>query len=1319
MPRGPGRVASPPRGAASRAARAAARCLALALWLAALPARAYAEPTATEAAAPIGQPGELPQGQSKVRVFAGADGLRNLVILSLAQDDDGFLWIGTEDGVYRFDGEWFTHFSVEDGLSSSQVHVVGIAPGGRACVGSSNGLVCWDGARFSRQHTLGLPAIPVQTMATFGGKLWVGTDGGGLYVQNDAGLFVPAPGWPGAPKTTVRAMWSDGSGLVVGNGATVELSAGDGVWRNIGDVGLDRDRVEGVLRDRKGALWIRTPGHMWFLPPGASHATDLREGLPTGFDATGAPNAMTIGPRDDVLIAADDGIAYRDHGRWRTLGPAAGLPAATTRAVLVDREGTIWIGSAGLFQLRGRGLIEHYNLASGLPGEIVWTFLRDRRGTLWAGTNRCLARAVAGRWECLPSTFGRVVRSVVLTPSGGMFIGGAPSDLLYIDPDGHTTPFGERDPDHNIIGLALGPEGDLWVGTKVGLYRLPGATPGTLERVVVPGTGPNTRFGSILVVGDQLWVTAAPGGVAVLDHGAWHVFDATHGFRDSSMSVMAARRDGRLCAAYSEAIGLTCFRYDGHRVTDLTHIGVSDGPTTGLTTGMVYFLGEDRAQRLWVGTGGGVDVLTTAGIDHFDDSDGLAGNDSATKAFLLDDDGSVWLGATGGASHVYAQYYRGPPVPPRTFLGGRLGDRPIRDVRVALEVPHDRNALTLEFAAGTLLDPKRVQYQVRLSPLETAWNASKKSEAHYPALLPGSYRFEVRARIDTGPWGPPSELGFAVRPAWWQTRWFLVLFALAALTAVGGGFTWRQRAILGRRTRQLHAQSDASFRAVIDLMPDLLAVYRDAQLIYLNQAHRRFLGLDRPGDGWASIDLLDWVHPDDRAQFAELLTRVGSLPPQQATEIIELRMKSADGSWRACEVSGILVEIAGALTVVASGRDVTERKRLRAQLLVSDRMASLGTLAAGIAHEINNPLAYVTGNLEAVSETLRTSPATAGAAGSAGHAELNAAISEARDGAERVRKIVQGLRLFSRSEEEQRVPLALSGVIEAAIRLTGNEVRHRAQLVRELGPVPLVVADDSRLTQVFINLLVNAAHAIPEGRSDKNRITIRTRTDEQGRAVIEVEDTGKGIAPDLVSRVFDPFFTTKDVGGGTGLGLSICHGIISGLGGQITIESGPPRIGTVVRVVLPPAGAAASAPASAAPDVDPPAASETRRRVLLVDDEPLVAHTMERLLRRDYDITVALCGQDALDHIVGGAQFDAIISDVMMPNMTGIELLEELRRIAPDQAQRLIFLSGGAFTARTRERLDELGVLQLEKPVTARELRASVKRITGEPEPPA
>jgi PAS domain S-box-containing protein len=1289
------------------------------LWLAAArPALAVAAP----GAGPAGDP----PGQFAFRVFDGADGLRNLVVISIAQDDDGFLWLGTQDGVYRFDGEQFTHFSVDDGLASSLVYVVGIDPEGRVCVGGANGLSCWTGARFSRE-ALGLPAIPVLTLASHGGKLWVGTDGGGLYVRDPDGRFAPAAGWPGAANGAVRALWADSRGVIAGDGASVVLGGGDGAWRRIGaDAGLGRDRVEGVLRDRGGALWIRTPAHMWLLPAGEPLATDLHDGLPTGFDATGAPNAMAIGPHGDVLIGTDDGITYREGDHWRTIGRAAGMPAATTRALFVDRGGDLWIGSNGLFQLRGRGLIEHHGVASGLPGEIVWTYARDRDGALLAGTNRCLARGAGGRWTCVPGTEDRVVRAVVFAPQGGMFLGGAPSDLLYIDPQGRATSLGERDrPERNIFALALGPEGDLWIGTRVGLYRLPGALPGPLVAVDVPGGG-GAKFGSFAVVGDRLWTTIDPGGVAVLDrsirgteHASWRVLDQSSGLRSSAVSYLIARRDGRLCTAYAEALGATCFRYDRGRASDVVHIGAADG----LTSGMVYFLGEDREQRLWIGTGDGVNVMTPGGMDHFDKSDGLAGNDSASQAFFLDRDGSVWLGATGGGSHVLAQRYTGPPAPPRTVLvDGRLGDQPFHGAPAALEVPHDRGALRVDFAAGSLLDPRRVEYQARLSPLETEWVATHQRLARYPSLLPGGYRFEVRARVDAGTWGPVTTLAFAVLPAWWQTGWFIALLSIAGLGAVGGAFALRQRSVLRRRTRQLHAEIDASFRAVIDLMPDLISLQRDRRIIYLNHSIRRLLGVEGGDPRRAEADLIERVHPDDRSDVIELFRRVSELDLGVVSEVLEIRVRSPDGTWRTCEVSGLRVELGGELTVVSSGRDVTERKRLRAQLLMSDRMASLGTLAAGIAHEINNPLAYVIGNLEAMNETLggldRAGADRAGAErAGADRAEFGAQVRDARDGAERVRKIVAGLRSFSRSEAETHAPIALPGVIDAAIRLTANELRHRAQLVRELGPVPLVVGNDGRLTQVFINLLVNAAHAIPEGRSSEHRITIRTRTDDAGRAAIEVEDTGMGIPADLQSRVFDPFFTTKGIGEGTGLGLSICHGIVTSHGGQISIDSAPGR-GTIVRVALPAApDQPAALPTTADPaDPDPPA--PRRARIMLVDDEPLVANSIMRLLRRDYDVTIARCGQEAIDHIARGLRFDAIVSDVMMPNMTGIELLEELRRVAPDQADRLIFLSGGAFTVQTRERLDAIGAPQLEKPVTAGELRSCVARIVGDASTP-
>jgi len=1278
----------------SRVAKLGAIALAIALGLPSPGAAATTDDTA-------------PLGRFQMRAFGAADGLRNLIVLGIVQDGDGMLWVATEDGVYRYDGQLFMQYSMRDGLPAMGVRVLGVAPDGAVCAGTRDGMACWNGARFTPAGAAGLPATSIQALAAGPGVLWAGTSAG-LFVRRGSAAFVPAAGWPSSPVHPVRAIWADADGVVVGDGAVLQVSAGDGAWRELGaGVGLGVERIDSVLRDRDGTLWIRSIQHLWTLPRGAARVSDLSDGLPEGMDMSGVSCGMVAQPWGGVLVGTVRGVAYRRGGRWQLLDATLGATSREARAMYVDREGTVWIGSMGLFQWMGRGLIARHDRTTGLPDDVVWTIGRDRRGALWLGTGKCLARAVADRWDCLPASEGWNVRSFAFTPEGGVFLAGGPPDLLYIDPGGRPTTLeleGERIADRHIMAVSPGPDGDLWLATTSGLYRLPGGVPGRPQRVPVPGAKLDGRYISLVAVDGRLWA-ASESGLAVLERGTWRLLDRSSGFRASAMRHVIRRHDGRMCVSFTDVDGLTCFGWDGTRASDLRDITLVDG----LTSGRIYFLGEDRRQRLWIGTGDGVDVVTAAGVDHFDETDGLAGNDSTARAFFEDADGSVWLGASTGVSHVLAQYYRGPPTAPRTtVLQSALGGLPVAaGVVEPIQVPHERNSVTASFAADSFIDPRRVEFQVRLSPLERDWATIRQREARYPALPPGSYQLEMRARTGAGAWGTAAALRFAVLPAWWQTRWFIVLAGGLALAGLGGIVTWRQRVLWRRRARQLSQQSDARFRELIEAMPDLVSVHRDDKLIYLNQAARRMLGVDGGDSQLAS--LADRIHPDDRPLADSLFVEPQAPDAPHKSDAVELRLGAGDGNWRRCELSGRRIDLGDGPVVVVTGRDVTERDRLRAKLLLSDRMASLGTLAAGIAHEINNPLAYVTANLEVVADTLGADPAAASADD---HADLQAAIGDAREGAERVRKIVRGLRSFSRSEEEKRVPTALPDVLAAAIRLTGNEVKHRAVLVLELGATPAVLADDGRLTQVFINLLINAAHAIPEGNTDANRITLRTRTDRDGRAVTEIEDTGAGMHPEVAARAFDPFFTTKEIGEGTGLGLSICHGIISGLGGQIAIETTPGR-GCLVRVVLPPAPPEVGPAALPAPA--PADAPTHRHRVLIVDDEPRVARALERMLQADYNLTLASCGATALEHVASGTWYDAIITDVMMPNMTGVELFDRIEVIAREQATRVIFLTGGVFSPPTHARLETAGNPQLQKPISVQELRDCVTKVVGLP----
>jgi signal transduction histidine kinase len=244
----------------------------------------------------------------------------------------------------------------------------------------------------------------------------------------------------------------------------------------------------------------------------------------------------------------------------------------------------------------------------------------------------------------------------------------------------------------------------------------------------------------------------------------------------------------------------------------------------------------------------------------------------------------------------------------------------------------------------------------------------------------------------------------------------------------------------------------------------------------------------------------------------------------------------------------------------------TERGRVlaetRARVATSERLASLGTLAASIAHEINNPMSYVLSNLEFAESALRD--------GGADPEEVRSAISEARHGAERVRGIAADMRALSRGTAEALVPVDVTAVVRTALNLSGPALKRSVTLQLDLAPVPPVLATESRLGQVVLNLVLNASQAMPTRLSSHNRVLIASRTDEQGRAVLEVADNGTGIPADVAPHVFDPFFTTKPPGVGTGLGLAICHSIVTSLGGELSFATAVGQ-GTTFRVVLPPA----------------------------------------------------------------------------------------------------------------------------------------------------
>ena len=375
---------------------------------------------------------------------------------------------------------------------------------------------------------------------------------------------------------------------------------------------------------------------------------------------------------------------------------------------------------------------------------------------------------------------------------------------------------------------------------------------------------------------------------------------------------------------------------------------------------------------------------------------------------------------------------------------------------------------------------------------------------------------------------------------------------------------------------------------------------------------------------------------------------------------------------------GQVVEVIGvAIDITDRRRAEAALKQSEARLIDADRLASLGTLAAGVAHEINNPLSYVLLNLDLV---LRELDARAlGADAVVPCSDLVTRLREARRGVDRVRVIVQDLKAFSRVDTERRVPVDVRRVLDETLEVAANEIRHRARLTREFADVPPALANASRLGQVFLNLLLNAVQAIAEGDVEHNQITVSISAGEGGRVVVAVRDTGAGIPEDILTRVFEPFFTTKPSGFGTGLGLSICHGIVTALGGEITVES---RVGdgSVFRVILPGVAAIddarAASRAESRPSISIPPPRTPRGRILVVDDEPVLAAALGRSLEPEFEVEVLGNGREALERLRRDPPFDAVLCDLIMPEMTGMDVHEALSETDPELASRIIFMTG-------------------------------------------
>ena len=1105
-------------------------------------------------------------------------------IYALAQTPDGFLWLGTMQGLYRFDGVSFERYAPQSGppFPSSNITSLLALPNGDLWIGFHEKDVSRlrDGKNTNYTKADGLPSGGVVGLVQDrDGAIWAGTNGGLARFEDER-------------------------------------------WHGIGvDWSYPGASAAAVYVDRHGILWVATENTVVFLPPGSRR-----------FQTTGAQVGVTR-----QIVESPNGTLWMAE-TTRSVHPLLLPPnqhgvepeiRVGSNEILFEDDGSLWVTTIGdgmrrvplPDRLNGQKIgefsnaIESFTSKEGLTSDYVTCILKDREGSIWLGTSAGLDRFRKGALVSilLPAKFTK--KTLVPGDHGDIWVGGMSGDA-FTRIEGNTRK--DVTPSLSIVAGFRDSHGTIWFLTIYFHYygdvthRLFRVDNGRLLKVAATPPKFDTSAVREMLAADRLgrpWLGGGGDSLFFLNKNRqWQRFDTPSELAGKSAVVAFADPIGHLwfgCTENSimviDGTGVRTFSAkDGIQVGSVTAITGRDShiwiggehglaiwegerfravfPADSDTFHGVTGIQEDVGGDLFLSEERGVvfvpapevtkilnDPSARVKYQLFDVHDGLPGAVQQTPSYptaVQGMDGRIWFSTSTGVAWISPTHIPRNLLPPPVVIRSITANGVRYPSSASLKLPPGTRDLTVDYTALSLAIPERVRFRYKLEGSDTQWlDVGSRREAFYTRLGPGNYHFRVIACNNDGVWNEEgAHLDFNIAPAWYQTIWFRGLYVLAFFTLL-----W---AVYQMRVRQLQAQ-EKKFREAVETMPALAFVADpNGNRTFMNRGWLEYTGLspeEASASGWAKT-----IHPDDLSRIAERW-RASETAGEPLDYEARLR-RGSDGVYRWFLIRAVPVrdkrgKIAKWCAVANDIEDRKHAEQLQADLTHASRLSTMGELVASISHELAQPLTVTTAHAKASLRWLQRDPPD---------------LTEARKGTERIieagtlaSEIINRLRSLYKKSPPKRELVAINEVIGEMAEMMRSEAREHGVSIRAdlIDDLPMTMADRVHLQQVLMNLMLNGIEAITDV---EGVVTVKSRLGEDGQIEISVNDTGPGLPLGNADQIFDAFFTTKPQG--SGMGLAISKSIVESHGGRIWANGGGG--GAAFHFTLP------AAPAETNPAVD-------------------------------------------------------------------------------------------------------------------------------------